>query len=428
MLISNGHARSAEDHMPVKPNGPTVADGNRNVSAPTEPEEPDCRLHEAWSAKVSETADGLLPAQAPEPSRVSPNIATNSLAPGDRVLGQEARLVSPSRSGLIPMALIGIVFAAAVAAVTFSVPVSLFENWRPPRSGRAVDQPTSSEPLTTATRETDNVSETPKLIAEPSVGAPGEPVQMRLALRGLSQDAVVIVRGLIPGMELSAGTSVTGDRWELAATDLPYAWIAPPQDFAGSVELIAELRLPNAQIADRQKVHVEWRRAATASEHQRAGEQISGQKEIGPTPPIAAVQPSHNRDVVTAPPPMTAEPSQGQLGRKEGKSSRSREKSSLRRAPVADGSRSSPPPSSDNSRTFKGFGIGRGRRRHLYKNNNSPVAAPKRNGRRPAGTRSAGRSARFGDTGAGFQYLSRGRKDRLMRVTTASQARFSSCG
>ena len=37
--------------MPVKPNDRTVVDGNRNVSAPTEPEEPDCRLHDAWSAK-----------------------------------------------------------------------------------------------------------------------------------------------------------------------------------------------------------------------------------------------------------------------------------------------------------------------------------------------------------------------------------------
>ena len=52
-------------------------------------------------------------------------------------------------------------------------------------------------------------------------------------------------------------TSGVGDRWELAATDLPYAWIAPPPDFVGSVELVAELRLPNAEIADRQIVHVE---------------------------------------------------------------------------------------------------------------------------------------------------------------------------
>jgi hypothetical protein len=340
--------------MPLKPNGPTVADGHRNVSAPTEPEEPDCRLHEAWSAKVSETADGLPPAQAPEPSRVSPSIATNSLAQGDRVFGQEARLVSPSRSGLIRMALLGFVFAAAVAAVTFSLPKTLFENWQPPGSGRGADQSTSSEPLTSAASEMENERGTPKLIAEPSVGVPGEPVQMRLALRGQAHDAVVIVRGLKPGMELSAGTSDIGDRWELAATDLPYAWIAPPQDFVGSVELVAELRLPNAEIADRQIVHVEWTRTATVPENQREGAKTPGQKEIGPTPPIAAVQPSPNREVVTATPPMSVVPP-GQLGGKEGRSPRPRAKSSLRHPTVSDGSRGSPPAASDNTRTFKGF-------------------------------------------------------------------------
>jgi hypothetical protein len=341
--------------MQVKTNGPTVADGRRNVSAPTEPQGTDSRLHEAWFAQASEAADPLPAEQVPEQSGDSPSIATSSLAPADRVLGLEVRVVSRLRSGLIIMALIGFIFAAVVAAVISSLPVSLFESWRSPAGGRAVNQPTSSEPLTRATSEMENEPGTPKLIAEPSVGVAGEPVQMRLALRGLSHDAVVIVRGLIPGMELSAGTSVIGDRWELAATDLPYAWIAPPQDFVGSVELIAELRLPNAQIAGRQIVHVEWTQAATGPEHQRVGEQISGQKEIDPTPPIAAVQPSHNRDVVTAPPPMSAEPSQGQLGRNEGKSPRAREKSSLRRPTVSDGGRGSPPASSDNTRTFKGF-------------------------------------------------------------------------
>ena len=174
--------------------------------------------------------------------------------------------------------------------MTFSLPVSLFESWRPPESSHGVDQSTWSAPLTSATSEMENERGTPKLIAEPSVGVPGEPVQMRLALRGQAHDAVIIVRGLKPGMELSAGTSGIGDRWELAAADLPYAWIAPPQDFVGSVELIAELRLPNAEIADRQIVHVEWTRTATAPEHQREGAKISGQKEIGPTPPIVAVQ------------------------------------------------------------------------------------------------------------------------------------------
>src|SRR6476619_2831665 len=50
------------------------------------------------------------------------------------------------------------------------------------------------------------------------------------ALRGRANDAIVILRGLVSGMELSAGSAVAGGTWQLSATDLLYAWIAPPKD------------------------------------------------------------------------------------------------------------------------------------------------------------------------------------------------------
>jgi hypothetical protein len=59
-------------------------------------------------------------------------------------------------------------------------------------------------------------------------------------------------------MELSTGGAVSGDTWQLSATDLPYTWIAPPEGFAGSADLVAELRLSNDKIADRQAIHLEW--------------------------------------------------------------------------------------------------------------------------------------------------------------------------
>src|SRR5205807_512503 len=71
-------------------------------------------------------------------------------------------------------------------------------------------------------------------------------------------DAVVLIRGLVPGMELSTGGAVSGDTWQLSATDLPYAWIAPPKGFVGSADLVAELRLSNDKIADRRAIHLEW--------------------------------------------------------------------------------------------------------------------------------------------------------------------------
>ena len=145
----------------------------------------------------------------------------------------------------------------------------------------------------------------------------------------------------------------------LPALDLPYVPIAPPQDFVGSGDLVAELRLPNAQIADRQMLHLEWTRPAAVPELQHEQEQITRQKEVEPVPPIAPPTVAHpnDRDVTTAAPPNSADPLQAQLGRKEGKSARAREKNNLRRSSVNDGSpaASASPRVGDNTRPVKGF-------------------------------------------------------------------------
>jgi hypothetical protein len=57
---------------------------------------------------------------------------------------------------------------------------------------------------------------------------------------------------------LSTGRAVGGKAWQLSATDLRYASIAPSEGFVGSADLIAELRLSNGKIADRRAIHLEW--------------------------------------------------------------------------------------------------------------------------------------------------------------------------
>src|SRR5207249_4768695 len=135
----------------------------------------------------------------------------------------------------ITKVLIGCIFAAAIAAV-IAIPsyLSFFEIWQQP-TGDPIEL-TSPDPVKSATPTMQNESETPKLVVEPTLGAPGEPVPIGLALRGPANDAVVILRGLVSGMELSTGGAVSGDTWQLSATDLPYAWIAPPEGFVGSAD------------------------------------------------------------------------------------------------------------------------------------------------------------------------------------------------
>jgi hypothetical protein len=98
----------------------------------------------------------------------------------------------------------------------------------------------------------------PRLIIQPSRGTSDEPAPLGLAVQGPAERAVVYIEGVVPGMELSAGSPVGADAWEIPATDLGNAWIAPPQGFVGTAKLTAKLRLPDNQIADRQAIDVAW--------------------------------------------------------------------------------------------------------------------------------------------------------------------------
>jgi hypothetical protein len=225
-----------------------------NMNPLIEPEDPDCRVHAAWLAQVSKAGDRLLAKEAGGNTRVSASAST----PADRLAGQEVRLAPAQvdrRSGLITKVLIGC-GAAIAAVITIPSYLSFFETWQQP-TGDPIEL-TSPDPVKSATPPMQNESETRKLVVEPMLGAPGEPVPIGLALRGPANDAVVILRGLVPGMELSTGGAVSGDTWQLSATDLPYAWIAPPEGFVGSADLVAELRLSNDKIADRRAIHLEW--------------------------------------------------------------------------------------------------------------------------------------------------------------------------
>jgi hypothetical protein len=247
---------------PVRINGPTPAEGRHNMSVPIEPDDPDVRVHAAWLAQISEAADGLVAKQVPQQDGGSTSISAISSNPAIRLVGHDvpppqlARL--GRRSGRIVMVLIGFIFALALAAVS-AIPQHLWlsGSWRQPTGDRTMEM-TASEPLTSATRAIQNDPGTPKLIVQSSRGVSGEPAPIGLALRGAANDAVVLIRGLVPGMELSTGGAVSGDTWQLSAADLPYAWIAPPEGFVGSADLVAELRLSNDKIADRRAIHLEW--------------------------------------------------------------------------------------------------------------------------------------------------------------------------
>ena len=168
----------------------------------------------------------------------------------DRLVDPDVPASSPShrrsRSMLFTSCLVGLILAGGISAVIAFRQFSLPDIWR----GRAqLHQPT----LTMQGEQA-----IPQLIVQSSRGNSGEPIRLGLTIYGPTEGAVIIITGLLPGMELSNGIEVDVERWEVRATEVSYAWIAPPGGFVGSALLTAELRSTDDSIADRQAIQLEW--------------------------------------------------------------------------------------------------------------------------------------------------------------------------
>ena len=172
---------------------------------------------------------------------------------------------------LFTSCLVGVILAGGTSAVIAFRQFSLADIWR----GRAqLHQPT----LTMR-----GEGAIPRLIVQSSRGNSGEPIPLGLTIYGPAEGAVIIITGRLPGMELSNGIEVDGDRWEVPATQVSYAWIAPPAGFVGSAPLTAELRLTNDRIADRQAIQLEW---VPSSPPGFSKNQYNREEAAGPTPPV----------------------------------------------------------------------------------------------------------------------------------------------
>jgi hypothetical protein len=251
------------------------------------------------------------------------------------------------------MVMFGLLFAVALAAGSAIQHLSHFQSLRPPIGDPTLESG-SSQALTSTPAELPGRH---KLIVGPLVGVAGQPVPIGLALPGQANDAVVVIRGLLPGMELSTGNPVGPDTWELAPADLRHAWIAPPRNFVGSADFVAELRLPNAQIADRQTVRVKWMAKVAGDEPEQG--QNTPQQGVDASRPGAStsVERPNHPDMITSAPAVSAGSSENQLARREDKNSRARGKNSVRRS-FEHSSRRAPSESrriGDSTQAVKGF-------------------------------------------------------------------------
>jgi hypothetical protein len=214
-------------------------------------------IRDFWLGQVSEAANALAGTRVLSNTRAATKVSTEpieptksispSVRPDDSFNPAVDLAKSQVRSSPRLTIFICLMTTMAVATTVLLVTGELSPNGIRQRLTSVIDG------FSTAAERTK-----PRLIIQPWYGTVGEPAPLGLAVQGLVEEAVVYIEGLLPGMELSAGSPVGADAWEIPATELDYAWIAPPQGFVGTVKLIVKLRLPDNQIADRQAIDVAW--------------------------------------------------------------------------------------------------------------------------------------------------------------------------
>jgi hypothetical protein len=229
------------------------------LEASLEPADPDSCVHAAWITHVREAADTSLNQRLAEQQghEGSVGLGTSSLNVPQHLGEQDFCQPRHSLAGR-GRAVIMVSIALALAAVGIvSEHFGLLRSSQEP-SEHTTEALSSPEGLSTGTDPAGTGQATSKLMVQSSPAVAGEPAPLGLTLWGAANDAVVLLKGLPPGMELSTGHAVADGVWQLSAADLPYVWIAPPVGYIGSAHLVAELQLANSQIIDRQSIHVEW--------------------------------------------------------------------------------------------------------------------------------------------------------------------------
>jgi hypothetical protein len=289
------------------------------MSAPTDrPDDPNLSARGEWLARVSEAASGLAVSHPPEQPRGSwsgstVTISYTSLPPSrDKSPDPTFLFAPPSQlwSGSKLAVCGGLMAIISSVAITAAISIGQFqpaEIWRQV----GIDRTTELASWLSRPAQLNSEQAIPRLIVQSSRVSSGEPMPLGVALRGRADGAVVIIKGLVPGMDLSVGNAVGTDAWQLLATDLVDAWIAPPEGFVGSTHLVAELRLSDEKMADQQMIQIDWASAIAPPAETR-----NKFKEVTAEPPILPPRTDREPEEASAP-PIAPPPAQRILDREE---------------------------------------------------------------------------------------------------------------
>ena len=252
---------------------------DRPIVPPSAPQLPDAPVETAVESAIApQEVPGLSPYELQElereimrqqqqtrPARRS--LAPEFMPPPPPPARPQARIVSgDSMSGLV-MRLSLIVTVVVLGLLMFAGKISLPASWKATaleplkRLGSLASN--SPSPQTPPMPLQPAVPEAPRLVIEAADAGTEDEIGLGVKVQGPIEGVTAIVSGIAAGTTLSKGRPWGETGWFVPAAELGMTKLRPPAGFSGTMQYTVALKMPDAKIADRQTLRLQWSDAQT---------------------------------------------------------------------------------------------------------------------------------------------------------------------
>jgi hypothetical protein len=105
----------------------------------------------------------------------------------------------------------------------------------------------------------------PRLLLSSLSGVRNRPVALGVSVASAPPGASIIVRGMLPGSRITAGTQADPTTWLVPVGELTHAAVLPPPNFVGAISLSVDLRQADGRVTDSDVQKLEWSDGSQAS-------------------------------------------------------------------------------------------------------------------------------------------------------------------
>jgi hypothetical protein len=98
----------------------------------------------------------------------------------------------------------------------------------------------------------------PRLLLRDDRGDTNDILPVGIEIDGARAGVGIVLSGLAPDSQLSAGSPLGVSGWRLDADQLEGLQIRPPRDYVGAMNVMVDLRLPGDRLADSKGLRLEW--------------------------------------------------------------------------------------------------------------------------------------------------------------------------